>query len=97
MAKLGAEINKDIMQLLEAVSGEAVSQLRDLRARAKFIPQNLSNMCAALSGSFSIMPSQVCDQPMMLNLPVPQSLWNSQHAASAACLSFYNRLISDTR
>ena len=44
LAKLGAELNQDIAQLLEAISGEAVSQLRDVRARAKFIPQNLSNM-----------------------------------------------------
>jgi len=45
LAKLSADINQDITQLLEAITGEAVSQLRDVRARTKFIPQNLSNMC----------------------------------------------------
>lgn len=45
MAKLGAEVNLEVAELLEGLAQEAVSQLGDERARAKFIPQNLSNMC----------------------------------------------------
>lgn len=51
VAKLGAEVNQEVTELLEALAQEAVSQLQDERARAKFIPQNLSNMydCCLLS------------------------------------------------
>lgn len=58
LAKLGTELNQDIAQLLEAISGEAVSQLRDVRARAKFIPQNLSNMLYGFA-QLGVQPSPV--------------------------------------
>lgn len=44
VAKLGAEVNGEVNELLGALAAEAVSQLADEESRAKFIPQNLSNM-----------------------------------------------------
>lgn len=76
LAKLGAELNQDISHLLDAISSEAVSQLRDVRARAKFIPQNLSNMRVRLQSSFFGCPRQV------------QALEPQQHVSAAICVSW---------
>jgi len=56
VAKLGAEVNQEVTELLEALAQEAVSQLQDERARAKFIPQNLSNMLYGFA-QLGVMPS----------------------------------------
>jgi len=43
-AKMGAAVSPEVAALLDALAAEAVSQLRDARARQCFIPQNVSNM-----------------------------------------------------
>ena len=43
-AKLGAEVTKEVRNLLEALALEVVSQLTDSKSRQKFIPQNLANL-----------------------------------------------------
>jgi len=61
-AKMGAAVSPEVAALLDALAAEAVSQLRDARARQCFIPQNVSNMVygrAALPSAHPHAPARV--------------------------------------
>ena len=55
-AKMGAAVSTEVAALLDALAAEAVSQLRDARARQCFIPQNVSNMVYGCGAGLVCLP-----------------------------------------